>query len=149
MGYYASASGSATIINGKKAELEKILEDKYGEYSRNCPLDYDFSEYKNTNEKYIDISDSEKYHEEDTTEFLKTIAPYITEGCLNYSGEDGCIWRFIFDPATKSWNEENATISYGMSDYSDEQLIAELEKRGYTVDRMSFAGPKSDISSIQ
>ena len=140
MGYYASASGSATIINGKKEELEKILEDKYGKYGQHCSLDYDFFEDKDGD--CIEITDSENYHEEDTIEFLKTIAPYITEGCLDYSGEDDCIWRFVFNPETKEWKEENATIDYNFESYSDEQLIAELEKRGYMVSRMPFSEPK-------
>ena len=147
MGYYANASGSATIIDGKKAELEKILEDKYGKYAQHCSLDYDFFDDKDGNS--IEITDSEKYYEEATTEFLETIAPYTTAGCLDYSGEDDCIWRFVFDPATKSWNEENATISYDMSDYSDEQLIEELKKRGYTVDRMPFTGSKETQPDIK
>ena len=130
MGYCANAGGSATIIDGKREDLEKILEDKYGSYS---PLDYDF--FENKDENSIKIYDSEKYYEEDTMEFLETIAPYITKGCLNYSGEDGSIWRFVFNPDTKKWDEQNAKISYDMSDYSDEQLIEELKKRGYLVSK--------------
>ena len=142
MGYCANAGGSATIIDGKREDLEKVLEDKYGSYS---PLDYDF--FENKDENSIKIYDSEKYYEEDTMEFLETIAPYITKGCLNYSDEDDHIWRFVFDPATKSWNEEDAKISYGMSDYSDEQLVEELKKRGYLVSKETVSESENTKSS--
>lgn len=131
MGYYASGSGSATIIKGQEKALEAVLENKYGKLGSYCGLEYDFDNIKD--ECYINIYDSEKYHEEDTTEFLSVIAPYISEGHLDYSGEDDCIWRFIFNPDTKEWKEENATIDYHFESYSDEELIKELEKRGYSV----------------
>lgn len=131
MGFYASASGDATIKEGMKEILEKVLDEKYGENGRNCSLDYDFDDNR------IDIYDSEKYHEEDTEEFLDTIAPYITEGALNYSGEDDCIWRFVFDPASQSWNEEDAKIYYGLGEFSEDDLIAELQTRGYAVEKTS------------
>ena len=131
MGYYASGSGSATIIKGQEKALEAVLENKYGKRGLNCGLEYDFDNIKD--ECYISIYDSEKYHEDSTTEFLSVIAPYISEGHLNYSGEDDCIWRFIYSPDTKEWKEENATIDYHFESYSDEELIKELEKRGYSV----------------
>lgn len=133
MGYYASASGSATVIKGQEETLKSVLASKYGKYGSGCSLDYDVDEINGV--YCIDIYDSEKYHEEDTTKFLNLIAPYISEGKLDYSGEDDCIWRFVFNPETKEWKKENATIDYDFESYSDEQLIEELEKRGYMVSK--------------
>lgn len=140
MGYYANGSGSATIIKGQEEALTAILENKYGERGVRCGLDYDIEEIQGV--YYIEIYDSDKYYEDETNELLSVIAPYISEGNLNYSGEDDCIWRFNFDPETKEWKEENATIDYNFESYTDEQLIAELEKRGYMVNRMPFSEPK-------
>ncbi len=132
MSYYATGSGTVTIINGEIADALKVfLEEKYGKNGAHCSLDYDF--YENNGTYYMDIYDSEKYHEADTTDLLELIAPYISEGQLEYSGEEDCIWKFVFDPKTQKWNEKYATISYGFDAYDDEELIAELEKRGYSV----------------
>ncbi len=131
MGYYASGSGSATIIKGQEKALTAALENKYGKRVVCCGFDYDIDEIDGV--CYINIYDSEKYHEDSTTEFLSVIAPYISEGHLDYSGEDDCIWRFIYSSDTKEWKEENATIDYHFESYSDEELIKELEKRGYSV----------------
>ncbi len=131
MGYYANGSGSATIIKGQKKAITAALENKYDKRGVYCGLDYDIDEIDGV--CYINIYDSEKYHEDETNEFLSVIAPYISEGRLDYSGEDDCIWRFIFNPDTKEWKEENATIDYHFESYSDEELIKELEKRGYSV----------------
>lgn len=135
MGYCASASGSATIIKGQEITLEAVLENKYGEHEQNCKLKYYFFTDWGGN-RLIEIFDSERYHEEDTEEFLSVIAPYISDGCLEYYGEDKCIWRFIFDPDTKKWNEEDAHIDYHCENYSDEELIQILERRGYSVTKV-------------
>lgn len=132
MGYCAYASGSATIIRGCEITLEVVLENKYGKHESNCKPEYRFSTGLDGN-RYIEIFDSDRYHEEDAEEFLSVIAPYVSDGCLEYYGEDNCIWRFVFDPDTKKWNEENANIDYHCESYSDEELIQALEKRGYSV----------------
>lgn len=131
MGYYATASGSAMIIKGCEITLEAVLANKYDKEPY-CKLAYYFSTDIDGN-RYIEIGDSDKYHEEDTEEFLSIIAPYISDGCLEYCGEDNCIWRFFFDPDTRKWNEESANIDYHCESYSDEELIQALEKRGYSV----------------
>lgn len=83
----------------------------------------------------VDFYDSDNYHEDETIEFLNTLAPYVAEGEVNYNGEDGCIWRFRFDPDEQKWVEESATIDYNFESYTDEQLIEELDKRGYIVQK--------------
>ena len=109
-------------------ELEKAIKEHYK--NTYCPIGYDIGI------DAIDIYDDEKYHEEDTREFLTVITPYITEGTLNYSGEDDSIWRFVFDYEKQTWNEEDATIAYGFEDYTDWDLIQELKNRGYKISKI-------------
>lgn len=125
MGYYASGSGDATLKEGMGDALERAIRDHYKDAY--CPIGYDIEP------DYINIYDDEKYHADETKEFLDILTPFITEGILSYSGDDDCIWRFVFDYDNQKWNEEDATISYGFEDYSDEELIQELQSRGYKV----------------
>lgn len=83
----------------------------------------------------VDFYDSDNYHEDETIEFLNTLAPYVAEGEVNYTGEDDYIWRFRFDPDKQKWVEESATIDYNFESYTDEQMIEELDKRGYIVQK--------------
>ncbi len=39
----------------------------------------------------------------------------------------------MFNPDTGGWTEENAHIDFNFETYSDQDLIQELEKRGYEV----------------
>lgn len=128
MGYCANGDGSVTLKDGVDiAELKKVL-DKVTE---NTCIEFDFYDSKS-----VCFWESDTHwHEEDTFEFLKALMPYITEGCANYYGEESCIWRYVFDEETQTWTEENATIDYNFESYTDEELIAELTKRGYKVTR--------------
>ena len=127
MGYYADGSGSARFKEGVNTnQVTKILEETktYIEFEMDLKIN---------GRDIIDFYDSEKYYEDETMEFLNALVPFIDEGEMTYSGEDGCHWRFVFDPETGKWNEENGEIIYSMSNYEDDKLIEELTRRGYTV----------------
>ena len=64
---------------------------------------------------------------------IEALIPYITEGCAYCSGEEDCIWRYVYHPESETWKEENARIDYNFESYTDEELITELAKRGYKV----------------
>nr|DAZ46861.1 MAG TPA: hypothetical protein [Caudoviricetes sp.] len=124
MGYCADGSGFANLKRDADiAELKAKLD----------ALDVwlNWRIYKDS----VDFYDSDNYHEDETIEFLNTLAPYVAEGEVNYTGEDGCIWRFRFDPDEQEWVEESATIDYNFESYTDEQMIEELDKRGYIVQK--------------
>lgn len=124
MGYCADGSGFANLKRDADiAELKAKLD----------ALDVwlNWRIYKDS----VDFYDSDNYHEDETIEFLNTLAPYVAEGEVNYIGEDGCIWRFRFDPDEQEWVEESATIDYNFESYTDEQMIEELDKRGYIVQK--------------
>lgn len=129
MGYYANGSGFATLK--RDADIAE-LKDKLD------ALDvwFDWSIDKDS----VDFYESDKYHEDETIEFLDTLAPYVAEGEANYTGEDGCAWRFRFDPDEQEWVEESAMIDYNFESYTDEQMIEELDRRGYIVQKK----PQSD-----
>lgn len=124
MEYCADGSGFATLK--RDADIAE-LKDKLD------ALDVwlNWSIYKDS----VDFYDSDNYHEDETIEFLNTLAPYVAEGEVNYDGEDGCIWRFRFDPDKQKWVEESATIDYNFESYTDKQMIEELDKRGYIVQK--------------
>lgn len=127
MGYYANGDGAATFKNG--VDIEKVgmlLDDKLDELD---VIEFEF-EIKG-NEIYF--YDSEKYHEDETLAFLNVLAPYITEGKMTYSGEDDCHWRFVFNSDEQGWDEESGTVDFDFESYTDEDLIVELERRGYNV----------------
>lgn len=135
MGYCADGSGRVTLKEGMDPEqVEKAIIAAYEapERKKYSPLEYDVIDDK------IEIWDSDKYHEEDTIEFLNVIAPFITEGAIEYSGESDDVWRFVFDSATSSWKEENGVVDFNFESYTDEDLIGELTKRGYTVTKKAI-----------
>lgn len=124
MGYCAYGSGFANLKRDADiAELKAKLD----------ALDVwlNWRIYKDS----VDFYDSDNYHEDETIEFLNTLAPYVAEGEVNYTGEDDYIWRFRFDPDKQKWVEESATIDYNFESYTDEQMIEELDKRGYIVQK--------------
>lgn len=124
MGYCAYGSGFANLKRDADiAELKAKLDA--------LDIWLNWRIYKDS----VDFYDSDNYHEDETIEFLNTLAPYVAEGEVNYTGEDDYIWRFRFDPDKQKWVEESATIDYNFESYTDEQMIEELDKRGYIVQK--------------
>lgn len=126
MGYYASGQGSVVLKDEVNFnEVIKMLENL-----PNSDIEFDM---RDSNIDFWEVDSH--WHEDDTFEFLEALIPYITEGFANYSGEDDCIWRYIYYPESETWEEENATIDFNFESYTDEELIAEIIKRGYKVSR--------------
>lgn len=126
MGYYACGQGSVVLKN--EVDINEVIN-----ILKSLPdCDIEFEERDN----YIDFWESYSYwHEEDTFAFLEALIPYITEGRADYSGEEDCIWRYVYHPESEKWKQENAIIDYNFESYTDEELITELAKRGYKVTR--------------
>ncbi len=126
MGYCANGSGSATYKDGVTNEqVKSAIEKAFAGRSAWC-MDYD------ADGKDISFWDDDKYHAEDTEEFLNVIKPFIKDGSMEYTGEDGEKWRFIYNSKEDAWNEESGTVVYGedFSPLSDELLMKEMKKRG-------------------
>ena len=128
MSYYAYGNGMAKLKDGVNKEalyekLDKIVDDCFG------------LEYEEELDGYIPFYDTENYHEEDIMDFLNILSPYITEGSIEYSGEDDYHWKFVFNKDTKEWDEIEGEVYYSLDEFSDEVLIEELKNRGYTVSK--------------
>ncbi len=120
MGYYANGYGDATLK--KNVNIEEI-DKKLSSIVKNfCNFEYEIDD---TN---INFWDDNKYHEEDTLEFLEALIPYITEGIMDYHGEGGDLWRFQFNPKKKKWIEKCPQVVY-----DDEEMIEILKKKGYEI----------------
>lgn len=128
MGYYVSGDGIATFKDG--VEIEKVEEMLDDILDKMHVIEFEFGIF---NKNQIFIYDTNKYHEDETLAFLNALSPYIIEGQMTYSREDNCNWRFVFDSENECWTEESGIVDYNFESYSDEDLITELEKRGYKV----------------
>ena len=123
MGYCAYGSGEVVLKPGVDPDnvldqMESLLENAF---CIECEL----------SENGIQITDMENYHEEDIMEILNFLTPYITEGDIDYSGDDDCFWKFVFNQETQKWDEIDGDVYY-----TDDDLIQELERRGYKVSKV-------------
>ena len=124
MGYYASGNGSAKLKKDTNIEeLRKIIDTMKKNDKISYELEYDMDETS------IDFWESDGHYDEEETEtFLNTLIPFITSGSFCFRGDEDAIWRYTFDPERSEWKEEDGIVTY-----NDAELIAELEKKGYTV----------------
>jgi hypothetical protein len=105
MGYYADGSGSIRFAR----QLTQDEHDRVYE-----ALNEVFEVWQSTppKESVFDFYSSEKYNDDIVLEALNSaaqVAP-IADGEIDYVGEDGCFWRFIFRGGV--WDEENGRIIY-------------------------------------
>lgn len=104
MGYYASGSGAITFIAPTDQEIEQIDDvlSKVFEVERAGSSKYEFYVY-----------DSEKYHGDDVRDVLEEVTKIcpISDGEIEYAGEDYCHWRFIYHQ-TLGWIEQDGHIEY-------------------------------------
>ncbi len=103
MGYYASCSGDIVLRNIKN-------EDEILKEAGNCFEDC----YEIAGDTFSVYGDHSKYHEEDFYDFFKKLNELaeVVEGELDLIGEDDNQWRFIYNPATKDWDEQNGYVYY-------------------------------------
>ena len=103
MGYVAYGSGSVTLKD--EVDMETVLnilnkEDNFGNSDESGM------------EGVIEVRYDGNWHEEEVREVLTEIIPYITEGCIDYEGDENCYWRYQFDAKLQQWNELFGTITY-------------------------------------
>lgn len=124
MGYCADGGGLLTLKpNTNVDELNNKLANSSG-----C-LSYHIDDNE------IEFWCEDKYWEDGIYEDLEIVKPYIVSGELEFVGEDNANWRIRFDSDTQEWVEESAMIDYNFESYTDEQMIEELDRRGYIVQK--------------
>lgn len=125
MGYYASGDGYIAFDRAlKEEELEAVSELLLKEFE-----DVDL----NSGADSISFWASEKYHDDAVADILKEIATQypVKEGCVQYTGEDGCHWRFRYDPTYLEteeacpWLEEDGAVVFE----GDRETVLILEHR--------------------
>lgn len=127
MGYTFGSGSAALKDNINKKELFERLDEKVKDM-------YDF-EY-NSDGSLIYINDTCIYNEDDTVKFLNILAPYITEGEVEYCGDEDYEdyhWKFTFNRETEKWDKIEGEVCYSLKEFADENLIKELECRGYVI----------------
>ena len=106
MGYYAYGAGEVTLIKELPEQVLKDVKDIYSYTER----------YKDT----LFFSIDSNYHEDDVVGLLDELKPYISEGLVEYTGEEDTHWRFSFKDG--EWTEFN-----GRTVYDDEPFIQKTE----------------------
>lgn len=112
MGYYANGGGTVTLGNGfdddAAKELREWLNDDGNpgnEYTLDKAEDGTFD---------LCILLYEKYYEDQWHDLFEKLKGCVIGGSFEFIGDDGCIWRFLFDPGSKEWAEENGEVVYGL-----------------------------------
>lgn len=126
MGYYASGYGECVLKDG--ADLVLIDYDLNKNGARVIDVD------RLTANKIRLCAEEQKYYQEEVYLDLNILTKYITEGYIDYVGEDDSHWRIMLKDG--KWVEQQGETVYDMSGYSDEELIKELESRGYPITQL-------------
>ena len=138
MGYYADAEG---FIIAKDTDSYQKLEEMFGDGPATNDIPFNF--WKDADTSTFNLSNADDtYWDDEVTDFLYRISEFICEGEVEYVGEDHELWRFVFDADMQLWREENGHVVYGEASptgLSDEDLIKEIQKRGYTVQKVMLS----------
>lgn len=122
MGYYANGGGTLKLKKDMKVPAS-ILAD----------LGREFSEVADSPDDGLWLTfEYDKYHEDDVTNALRNLAPFVESGNVEFSGDDDEHWRFHF------WNG-TMRYQYGRLVYED----ADPDWR--RVDRQEMIGEIIDI----
>lgn len=114
MGYYASGSGNIVyqraLTNEEYDQIETALRDAFEDVDG---VENETIIKRGFGKSWFDFWNSDKYYEDEVLEALETaakVAP-IEEGCIEYRGEDGALWRFIYKNG--NWIEQGGEVVYG------------------------------------
>lgn len=131
MGYNAYGAGTVTITDAEAAKA--ALKARYNVTGDdiNRILDSLDSGFYFQDGDWLVYDSGANYHDDEEFEILSTLAPYVKNGSeIRMSGEDDSHWRFIFKDGRVM--EEGGTVSYGLEEFTTEELTAELQKRTMT-----------------
>ena len=121
MGYYASGYGECVLKDG--TDLALIDYDLNRNGARVIDVD------RLTANKIRLDAEEQKYYPEEVQLDLNILTKYITEGYIEYAGEDDAHWKIMLKDV--KWVEQQGKTIYDLSDIPDDDLLNELRKRGY------------------
>lgn len=107
MGYYAKCGGTLTLSkermngDGQLSEITDCL-DRIATYQITTLQD----------EYLIDCECYDNYRSDEWEDFLAKIEMCTVKGEIEFRGEDGELWRFIYDPDDLQWHEEQGYVEY-------------------------------------
>lgn len=115
MGYYASGSGyinfADTLDEQTYDKVKKYIETEFECYdAARVPRDG----HKTSRGSWMDFYVHDKYHGVEVESVLQNIAKaaFIHDACVEFSGEDDMHWRFVYDPETNEFFEEDGSVVY-------------------------------------
>lgn len=111
MGYCATGSGYAIFSYVNRAKAEDILDHLASEFDDPGFMSGDID---TDGQCRFDFYAYEKYHEDrvmDVLDYLASIGGLV-EGVLEYLGEDGCHWRFLYVREMNRWVEQAGRVVY-------------------------------------
>jgi len=86
MGYYANGGGTL-----------KLKKDMTVPASILADLGREFSEVADAPDGGLWLTfEYDKYHDDDVTDALQSLAPFVESGNVDFAGDDDCHWRFRF-----------------------------------------------------
>lgn len=121
MGYYASGYGECVLKDG--TDLALIDYDLNRNGARVIDVD------RLTVNKIRLCAEEQKYYQEEVYLDLNILTKYITEGYIEYAGEDDAHWKIMLKDG--KWVQQQGKTIYDLSDIPDDDLLNELRKRGY------------------
>ena len=121
MGYYAKYDGSITV-ECDATSFEKVLKEVNDMF-----FVYDSSEDAGDSTYTMLLFGNDKYYEDSVRELFEKISDYITEGEIDFCGEENDFWRFVYDQSIKEWKEEPGRVIY--ESRFEETLDTDLMRR--------------------
>lgn len=112
MGYYARGSGSIRfrryLTQEDRDAVGGLLDDAWFEHEFFGPCS---TEAAVTG---ADIWFDGKYRDDDVTTLLERILTYapVEEGAVEFSGEDGEFWRYLYDTEKNHWRYQYGFITW-------------------------------------
>ena len=119
MGYCVNGGGTVTLGNGFNDVAAKELCKWLNVYGNNPGNEYDLDKAEDGTFDLC-ISLYEKSYDDQWHGLFEKLKGCVIEGSFEFIGEDGCMWRFRFDPDSQEWVDERGEVVYEL----DRELVA-------------------------
>ena len=99
MGYYADAEGYIKFKEEPSREIDKVIKSLLA-------VTYDKSE------RVYNIGEYDRYDEQNYYDVFAETHGLVEAGEIEFRGDDGILWRFIYIPEKGAWDEQLGRIVY-------------------------------------